>query len=107
MQCRSPVSLTYVTLFYLTNIGNLFEIGESLRSQGFLKGGPKSTYQRNGSPTCHLTLSPLKEPEVARSLPFTLITSQAIPIPSFSFSDGPTTSAVEIQMSFALAAPLS
>jgi len=37
----------------------LSDIGESLRSRKFLKGGPRSTYPRNGSLTCHLALSPL------------------------------------------------
>ena len=76
---------TCVALFDLT------DIGKTLQSRGFLKGGPRSTYPRNGSPTCNLTLSPLRESGVAGSSPSTLTTSLAIPIPSSSSSNIPTT----------------
>ena len=42
-------------------------LGNRLRSRCFLKGGPRSTHPRNGSPTYHLALSPLREPGVARA----------------------------------------
>ena len=78
------VSFVYGEIFVLStrtlfqNSGSvcvaLTDIGESLRSRDFLKGGPRSTvtYPRNGSPTRHLALSPLREYRVARSSPFTL-----------------------------------
>jgi len=68
-----------VALFYQN------DIRKSLRSRGFLRVGPRSTYQRNGSPTCHLTLFPWDG-----SSPCTLNTSLAIQIPSSSSSNGPT-----------------
>ena len=74
-------------LLYLTDIGEL------LLSWGFLKGGPRSTYPRNGSPTYHLALFPLG----AGSSPFTLTMSLAILIPSSSSLNGSTTNAVDNQ----------
>jgi len=64
---------------------------------GFPQGGPRSTYPRNGLPTCHLALSPLGELVVAgsRVLTLTLTTSLAIPIPYSSSSNGPTTTAID------------
>jgi len=67
------------------------DIGESLWSSSFLRVVPRSTYPRNGSPTCHLALFLLREPGVAGSSPFTLTTSLVIPIPSSSSSNRPTT----------------
>ena len=53
MLCFRPQRHCFV---YLTNFG------ESLRSRGFLKGGPRSTYPRNGWSTCHLDLGHMKIP---------------------------------------------
>jgi len=84
--CWNSVLLCFsvcVALFYQT------DIRKSLRSRGFLRVGPRSAYQQNGSPTCHLTLFPW-EPGLAGSSPCTLNTSLAIPIPSSSSSNEPT-----------------
>ena len=63
----------------------------SLRSQGFFKGGPRSTYPRNGSPAYHLALSLFAKPGVVGSSPFHLTTLLIILIPSFSSLNGHTT----------------
>jgi len=54
-------------------------------------------YLRNGSQTCHLSVSPLREPGVAGSSPCTLNTSLDIPILCSSSSNGPTTNTVDHQ----------
>jgi len=52
---------------------------------------PRSTYPRNEPITYHLSLSPLREPGVFGSLPFTLATLLVIPIPNYSCLNRPTT----------------
>ena len=76
-------TLPCIALFYYTNIGESFTVP-------ILNGSPRSTHPRNGSPTYHVTLSPLREPGVAGSSPCTLTTSLATPIPSFSSSNRPS-----------------